>query len=480
MRLTFPEIPTVADNMALSAATLNAHKSGLEFLLGVSHAPYSATWADAAWQEEFATTYQTVAIGYGYYRTGLSKLYYEFDIYQDSGNGTNHWYAQIGFYGDDDSWHWVYSTSGTDTASQHESGTHDLTSGELAQLTDGGLYQWRIQIKTDDTGYHSKLRLWQFGLRSAIADWPTSYTFVNTQTFAAEKLNDIRTATNKLRDHVPDTVSISGGRVGSNNNDHDSYHVVQESVYRYRAESLWCAIAFQHDNGYSGRTVKWRVTFEDTGGNSATIYESGDLTTTGRTQFKTQEIDLTAGSAATAISNASITLTQGNFYRVTLAIKKTTGAGDQEVLRWYAGAVIRVSDGTPDGGWDVPNYWAHGDTDVGATHMDKYWTDLTLLYTGGNEELWSDHPFQPRDPDDDSSDRWLSGPHRMRRLHYRCVDTDTGPTLHYGSSYASTLTLDSGSGWQMYDLENLADLPYGDYYWLEGALVALECDEDLT
>jgi len=191
MRVEFPTIPEVVDGMVASAATFNTWSSALTYLLGQSHAPFASTHICSV-AEEYRDTYQTVTIGYAPYR-GEEMIYYAFDCYQNSG-GANYWHARIGFKGDDDAWHWVYETSGTDGSWVHRSGTHALEAGELAQLTDGNIYEWRIQIKGDNETYNTYLRLWQFGLRAEITGWPSVPTFTEDGVPDAADLNTIRTA----------------------------------------------------------------------------------------------------------------------------------------------------------------------------------------------------------------------------------------------------------------------------------------------
>jgi len=474
VRVEFPTIPEVTDGMVASAATFNTWSSALTYLLGQSHAPYASTYTDRDVEEEYRDTYQSVTIGYAPYR-GEETLYYAFDVYQNSG-GANNWHARIGFYGDDDAWHWVYETNGTDGAWAHKSGTHGLTAGELAQLTDGEIYQWRIQIKGDAETYNTYLRLWQFGLRAAISDWPASPTFVADAVPDADDFNTIRTAAGKLADFAPEINWCGGGEPIREVNGYDSWYTVQRGVWRYRPESLLCVVRYRQRHGFAGRTVRWQVQVRDTAGNEAAVYESGDLATTGGTEEQTETIDLTAGAAAAALAAAGIALTQGDLYRCTIRMKRTTN--DAEVLDLYGGMIVRSSEGTPDGAWVVPNAWAHLDDDVGPTNLNAYWTDLDLLYSG-NEALFGDTPVICYLSSDDSSARTLHGIHRKRWLHYRCIDEDDAPRLYYGTAHGQSQILTAGSGWQTYDLEQIAALPYSATYWLSRTLTAFEADREL-
>jgi len=215
----------------------------------------------------------------------------------------------------------------------------------------------------------------------------------------------------------------------------------------------------------------------DTAGNVADVYESGDLGTTGGVEEQVQEIDLTSGDAAAALAAAGITLTVGNLYRCAIRMKRTD-EGDYEVLDMYGGMMIRTSQGTPDGLWVMPKLWTHLDTDVGPTNLNAYWTDLTLLYSGG-EELFGDTPVLCYPPTAGTWGRALHGIHRKRWLHYRCLDSDDAPRLYYGTNHTNSQTLTAGSGWQTYDLEQIAGLPYGATYWLSRTLVAFEADGEL-
>jgi len=151
---------------------------------------------------------------------------------------------------------------------------------------------------------------------------------------------------------------------------------------------------------------------------------------------------------------------------------------DAEVLDVYGGMIIRTSKGTPNGAWVTPNQWAHLDDDVGPTKLNAYWTDLTLLYSGA-EVLHGCTPVLCHLHTGSSSNRSLHGIRRKRWLHYRCLDPDDAPTLYYGINHGQSRTLSAGSDWVMYDLEQIADLPYGETYWLSRTLTAFEADGEL-
>lgn len=473
MRVEFPTIPEVADRMVASAATFNTWSSALTYLLGESHAPFASTFTTRDDEEEYRDTYQTVVIGYAPYR-GEETIYYAFEA-RHNGHWDDHWHARIGFYGDDSAWHWVYEASGTDDAFVYRSGTHGLEVGELAQLTSGRVYEWRIQIKGDDETYNTYLRLWQIGLLAAIADWPSAPTFTEDGVPDADAFNTMRTAAQKLAEFVP-AINWCGGGEPSREWNHGSWGVVQRGVIRYRPESLLCVVRYRQRHGFAGRTVRWQVQVRDTAGNEADVYESGDLATTGGTEERVQAIDLTSGAAAAALAAAGITLTMGSLYRVTIRMRRTTS--DAEVLDVYGGMILRTSDGTPDGAWVTPNLWGHLATDVGPTKLNAYWTDLTLLKSGA-EALHGHTPVLCHLHTDGSSARSLHGIHRKRWLHYRCLDSNDAPILYHGASHGQSQTLDAGAGWVAYDLEQIAALPYGATYWLSRTLTAFEADGEL-
>ena len=474
MRVEFPTIPEVADGMVGSAATFNTWSSALTYLLGESHAPFASTFTTRDDEEEYRDTYQTVTVGYAPYR-GEAMLYYAFEAYQNSGNTTLHWYARIGFYGDDSAWHWVYETSGTDRAFAYKSGTHALEAGELAQLTYGHIYEWRVQLRGDNENYNTFYRLWQIGLLAAITGWPTAPTFTEDGGPDAADFNTIKTAAEKLADFVP-TINWCGGGEPVREWNHTSWGTVQRGVIRYRPKSLLCVVRYRQRHGYAARTVRWQVQVRDTAGNEADVYESGDLPTTGGIEEQSQEIDLTAGAAAAALAAAGITLTVGNLYRVTIRMRRVVGT-DAEVLDVYGGMIIRTSAGTPAGGWVTPALWKHLDNDVGPTKLNAYWTDLTLLRSGA-EALHGHTPVMCH-MFPEGGNRSLHGIRRKRWLHYRCLDADDAPRIHYGAAHGQMQTLEAGSGWVAYDLEQIAALPYGATYWLSRTLTAFEADTEL-
>ena len=80
---------------------------------------------------------------------------------------------------------------------------------------------------------------------------------------------------------------------------------------------------------------------------------------------------------------------------------------------------------------------------------------------------------------DGSSARSLHGIRRKRWLHYRCLDADDAPRIYYGAAHGQMQTLEAGTGWVAYDLEQIAALPYGATYWLSRTLTAFEADTEL-
>ena len=473
MRVEFPTIPEVADGMVGSAATFNTWSSALTYLLGESHAPFASTYTDRGDKQEYRATYQSVSIGYAPYR-GEKTLFYAFDVRQNSG-GANYWHVRIGFYGDDSAWHWVYETAGTDGSWAHRSGTHALTAGEQAQLTYGHIYEWRVQLRGDNETYNTYLRLWQIGLLAAIKDWPSAPTFIEGGVPDAAAFNTIKTAAETLADFVP-AINWCGGGEPVREWNHTSWGTVQRGVIRYRPESLLCVVRYRQRHGYDQRKVRWQVQVRDTAGHEAVVYESSDLATTGGTEERSQEIDLTTGAAAAALAAAGITLTMGSLYRVTIRIRRVVGT-DAEVLDVYGGMIIRTSAGTPAGGWVTPALWKHLDNDVGPTKLNAYWTDLTLLRSGA-EALHGHTPVMCH-MFPEGGNRSLHGIRRKRWLHYQCVNSNDAPRIYYGAAHGQEQTLEAGAGWQTYDLEQIAALPYGATYWLSRTLTAFEADTEL-
>ena len=253
---------------------------------------------------------------------------------------------------------------GTDGASAYRSGTHALEAGELAQLTDGQVYEWRIQIRGDNETYNTYLRLWQIGLLAAIADWPSAPTFTEDGVPDAADFNTIKTASEKLADFVPAINWCGGGEPVR-----EESHLVG-TVQRGDPHGREPAMRGGIGSGMATRLARCAGRAGgDTAGNEATVYESGDLPTTGGTEEQSQEIDRRRGGARWRRRDHP---DGGEPYRVTIRMRRTVGS-DAEVLDVYGGMVIdqRRHAGRP---WVTPNRWAHLDDDVGPTHLNAYWT----------------------------------------------------------------------------------------------------------
>jgi len=235
-------------------------------------------------------------------------------------------------------------------------------------------------------------------------------------------------------------------------------------AYRYRPNGLSVGLW----GNMLASTWNWRVKFADAAGNEATVYTSANVAAVGDWKYESVDIDLTAGDAATALATAGITLTLGTGYLVTIEAKRNS---DDHALNIRRALCLRTSDGAAGGSWANNKLWAHLNTDVGPTQLNKVRTDMLELYTGGAEELWSDSHAAAYVAD---AERPCSGVHRMRYLNYRCAAGKT-PTLLYGVGFAEEYGLPTGAGWLGFDLSSVG-LPAGAAYYVVDVEAAFEAD----
>ena len=463
--IPFPRIPEVADRQIVGETYLTLLGRATDHLLGESHAAVAAPHATATLSRQEAT-YGDVGGGATYYLYHASDtLAYWFIAGNTSAGKT--WYIHLDYYGDDDAWHTVGAWSGTASPSA-QSGTLDLSAE--TQITVGNIYQWRWQGKTSDANYYTTLQVTMLATRPTLTGWVAPPTFAAATSDYAD-CNILRTDLNALYAFLP---SVNPLAMSEDAKEHihtqGDWVAYTQWAYRYRPNGLHVGVWGK----IMGGTWGWRVIFMDSAFNEAVIYSVSDIAPTADYSVQSVDLDLTSGAVATALAAAGITLTFGAGYLVTLEAKRQS---DDHTLYLDHAVCIRTSDGTPDGSWAVPELWAHGDTDLGPTGMNKFSTDLGLLYTGGAEALWGDHHAAHYYDGDNT----YAGVHRKRYLVYRAVEGEA-PTLLYGTSYATEYglpTCASGAGeqWLSFDLRGLSGLAMGGYYIVDDVGAAWESDE---
>jgi hypothetical protein len=465
--IPFPKVPEVAAGQVVGETYLMLLGRATDYLLGESHAAEAAPNATASLSRYFDEYGDPGGDGATYYLYHASDtLAYAFIGGNTSAGKT--WYVQLDYYGDDSAWHTVQTWSDT-TSPSWQSGTLDLSAE--ANLTVGTIYAWRFQTKTSDETYYTTLQVWMLATRTAVSGWVAPPTFT-AATSDPDDCNALCTDLNALYAGVVPAVNPLAmcERAKEQTNTQDTYEAFARYSYRYRPNgihvALWGMIG-------GGQTWYWRVLLTDSAGNEAEVYESAELASSADYVPQSTNIDLTSGGAAAAIAAAGITLTRGTSYLVTIEAKRTS---TNQTLYLKNAMVIRTSDGAAAAGWAVPEAWAHGDTDLGPTGMNKYSTDLAMLYTGGDEVLYGDH-HAVRYHDEDNV---YGGAHRKRYLVYRAVEGES-PTVLYGTSYATDYGLPScavgaGEQWLSYDLTGLTGLAVGAYYYVTEAGAAWESD----
>ncbi len=287
---------------------------------------------------------------------------------------------------------------------------------------------------------------------------------------AVGDFNDIRTDLNALNATLSPVNPLTRARYGeASDGISSSYRIAMRAAYCYRPHHLYCGIELHQDNPSGGREYQWKVDFIDENDQSAEIYESAETESPSEWFWDFEEIDLSAGDAATALSGAGITLSLGSYYRVKISARRSSGT---EELSIRGAIVARTSDQDPDGSWDDPTDWAHGDNDIGPTNMNIHKTDLLLLYSG-NEQLY---PRTHAHAYTDDEVRTFTGVHRKRWLWYLRVPDEIA-TLHFGVDYLEDSDLDDdGSGdWEKQDLTEVG-IPWGAYYRVSGCQCAMEND----
>ncbi len=451
----FPTIPEVESGQILGATYLNALARGCEHLLGISHAAYALPHATAVLQR-YEDSYGTMAT-YWMLHTADTVAYW-FIAGQTSAGKT--WYIHLDYYGDDDAWHTVGAWSGTASPSA-QSGTLNLSAE--TQITVGKIYQWRWQGKTSNETYYTTLQVRYLATRPAISGWAAPPT-LSAGASSHASLNTYRADLLALNALLPPTNALSYCEDGKKQLAISNWEPWTRFAYRYRPNGLTVGLWAN----MLASTWNWRVLFADVNGNEATVYSSPNVAAVGDWKYEAADIDLTSGAAATALAAAGITLTLGAGYLVTIEAKRNS---DDHALNIRRALCLRTSNGTPGGSWANNKLWAHKNTDVGPTQLNKVRTDLLQLYAGGAEELWSDSHGAAYAA---GQDRPCSGVHLKRYLNYRCAAGET-PTLLYGAGFAEEYGLPTGDGWLGFDLSTVG-LPAGGAYYVANVEAAFEAD----
>lgn len=121
--------------------------------------------------------------------------------------------------------------------------------------------------------------------------------------------------------------------------------------------------------------------------------------------------------------------------------------------------------------YQVPPRWAHGDTDVTHTEMQKYSDAIAAIYAvaGGGKKHWATWANQ--------SDIGVSNPfvliHRGRWLFFSSNGAIVDP-----SGVGDTVTISEvDDTWTRYDLDTVDWLAYGQIYHVTGVSWCMEDDD---
>ena len=454
----FPNIPEVETSQTLGATYLNALARGCEHLLGVSQASYGLPHATAV-LERLEASYGTMATYWLY--AGSATVAYGIWVGTDSAG--KRWYLHLDYLGDDAAWHTVLADDGTEGFPHILSGTLDLSAE--ANLTVGKIYQWRIQGQTTDASYNNQAQVMLLSTRPTLTGWTAPPSLAAGVSDPAD-INVYRADLVALNAQMVAPTNALSYCEDSKDHEHteDEWATFTRYAYRYRPNGLTVGI----HGVIIGGTWAWRVKFADSAGHEAVIYTSADVAAALDYSYQSVDLDLTAGAPAAALTAASITLTFGAGYVVTIEAKR---GSDVNTLHLRRGVCLRTSNGTAGGSWANNKLWAVEDRDVGPTQLNKIRADLLGLYTSGAEELWGENHAMRFVTD---SERPCSGVHLKRYLMYRCVSGET-PTLQYGVDFASDYSLPTGTGWLSFDLTTIA-LPFGAAYLVADVETAMETD----
>lgn len=455
----FPNIPELESGQILGATYLNALARGCEHLLGISHAAYALPYATAVLQR-YESTYGDMATYYMYHASDL--VGYAFIGGNTSAGKT--WYIHLDYYGDDHAWHTVGSWSGTDSPSV-QSGALDLSAE--ANITIGNIYKWRWQGKTSNKTYYTTLQVTTLCTRPTLTGWVAPPT-ISAGASSHASLNTYRDDLVALNAQMVSPTNVVSMGVEGKKHTHTEGDWVAYTryAYRYRPNGLTVGLFGKIGGGHWG----WRVKFADSAGNEATIYSVSDIDPTPEYTYQSANLDLTTGAVAAALAAAGITLTFGRGYLITIEAKRQS---DDHALYLQHPLCLRTSNGAPGGSWADNKLWAHLDTDVGPTQLNKVRTDLLELYTGGTEELWGEnHACYYEDGSSPSG----AVVHLKRYLVYRWPTDGDTPRILYGANFAEEYSLPSGDGWLSFDLAGLG-IPWGGAYIVSNPGGAFEMDE---
>lgn len=460
--IAFPQAPVLQDGMTVSSASINAHNQGLLYVLGASHCPTPAS----AWHAQtdiYQSDYVTACEFWLYQPT--FNIHYLALVSNDSAGKTAYWRLQA--LDKNSAWQTMIEENGVWDVYTVRENDLDVDALHSGLFPIDKMYRWRFQVKTSDESYHTKIQAWGVFCREAIAGWQAPHDF-GAEVSAASHFNDIRTDLNLLRDQLPTAVPFTNSlNTGTTYDDNDE-HTFVKGVYRYRPNSLYGAIKLRFSG--TGSNFRLFINLSDTAGNTAKVYESGNIASKDADQLVDATVDLTAGAAAAALTAAGIALTLGNYYAISAGIERQDGSVSYKLLRTV---LAKVSDGVPHGTWAEPNEWAEGDTDFGPTHLDKFKTDLEMFYIGGDEVMFGETPPCMYTYIGQATYNF-GGIHRKRWLAYHPRSGKT-PAIEYGDDYDESYELSTESGWQHFDLAQLT-IPWGGYYIVYGVEGCFETD----
>lgn len=456
--MRFPTMPTLENGQLLGAAALASYRRAILWLLGDSHGDYAPhhvpLMADnTIWETDYVTMWTCYMVHQ------WDNLTYNLQLWQDSGSGLKQWHARIqvnkaGVWTD------AVTLSGTDTSPAVYAANVNLVA---LGLTVGRVYEWRVQLKTDDGTYHAKCAPWLLAEYPVVVGY-TPLTFVDGVSDAAH-LNTLKANAEVLYDHLPLALACQAHQPDTGITAAPGvWQEVLRTVYRYKPSTLYVQVQLR---SWEDTIASWRVVVEDQAGHSAVVHtEPGQLGQGENYFWLWAEIDLTAGAPAAALAAAGITLTVGDLYRV-----RIEGASDHDPTRaWFRHIIIhRRTSGTPAAGWVAPNAWAHGDQDVSAALLNVYADDLDMLYTGAEADFRQSVAVSYP-----ASGLGHSGPRRRRYLWYLA---HSQPRLYYGTWFG--LTYDppwtDADTWEVLDMEE-AGLAPGGYWMTDNTIACFESD----
>lgn len=463
--LPFPRIPTIETNHALGAVALNSYHKGVRFCLGRSHEPTALQQAVVT--STTSTDWRHVQTWFLPYRGDRLSYHY---ILSTAVNAAAIGYLELRYLGDDAAEHVVISddVDSGDGYSKSVTGTKTAVTHYGTQMTAGNVYEWRLYLKANNGSYTCSISFWELNhYTNAVAGWTAPPTLVADAVSAAADLNKFKTDLDALNTYrlgvakaltgCPAIVYTSGST---------SWITAGSFVYRYRPDRLrvnvWCQSVVGAAYGWD-----WCVTAQEWGGaESAALYSSPSpiVQTDNNGKWGTEQgIDM---------SGAGFHL--GDWVLIRIKVKGTAVTNLQAV-RYVC---QRYSTGAAAAGWEALTDWAEGDSDIGPTNLNKITTDLTALYASGAEELWgyiqACGGAGPGISGNMLNQYRHTGPHLKRWLHYK-KGTNQSPQVLFGPNLTRTASLNTNSGWQVYDLDATEIAP-GSTYEVTGCEGAFEYD----